>query len=526
MVWQAPAAATSTALFIALECWQAAWSAYLINFLSSVYGGTLKTVFGVHFPDSHPNLFVFLVVFFYIPIAPLILPIVRKLWPALDKKVLIPIPDPKPFDPLFGSGLGETVDKEDFVIPWQQPQEPGSRLTAWNQLLKVVGKPLPGSASAAKRGLYYSIWRNPQPDMFRPFAYTVISGRSGTGKTRMAIQFLREELARTAELKRMPVLKRWRIKSKAWWRRTRIWRWSRAPYLHNHPWDVAWIKPEMKPGGKNYEDRKEVHDHYFYNLTAWTPRRPTAFLLDDSSAQDMERAIQSLAIGSPDYKFPVRLFIVSQTLSKSLGFELEGQEIAYDKSYFSGTIIELDDGAQFTDDEMTAIATQRVRKAETPYKYRQANDFEAQLALLIQFSGGNPFLVELALDRLLDGSKLDGLTLPDLVDKRARRIKRRLERGDQVGFSGELFRLVAAFTIAEGSEDSTPGNQTPQSTSARRSELDAKRDSNRSDLFRCLNLNEHGPSGHPHVRPSMWAMLLFGLFLPKTAEITSSACPS
>ena len=374
----------------------------------------------------------------------------HRLFRSADKQILIPFPYPHPYDPLWGSILsyafdkdGEPLDKNEKPLAWLTPTE-GQRHEAWIELWDFMSE---GSSD----GRFTILSGRPRSPDFRPFAWTVLTGRSGSGKTRMGIEFLRYQLACWARLEALDHTW-WDRKKIAWgeWRR-RVSPWSpRKDGDPRHgklgdPWDVGWIRQRSSPRAGEYASRERNYE-YLAKLAKWEPRRPTAFLLDDPLIHDAKDIIERFLCQAHRYCFPVRLLIVNQTMPEEL-IEIIGEprDWRLKKGGFYGRVVVLSDEACLSKDEILGFATQ----LGPPLRNWKADDPEvrAHIKTLHGITKGNPLLVELALRRFVEGSPIESLKADELLSDRADRILRTLMLAHRkLGPSD--FRALASATLA------------------------------------------------------------------------------
>ena len=144
------------------------------------------------------------------------------------------------------------------------------------------------------------LW-TPQPD--KPFAWTILVGGNGTGKTQLAKE-LGRALARRAEFGdsaegscALAVWKRSAPRLVCWYER--IAPWARGASI---PWDAGLVgKLAHRHEGSRVERLKE-----------WLPRAPTLLILDDPAPGLSEKVISILDARKDRFWYPVRLLIVDQ----------------------------------------------------------------------------------------------------------------------------------------------------------------------------------------------------------------------
>ena len=414
-----------------------------------------------------------------------------RVFPRPDTEVLTPLPLLLPYDPLWGSGLNSEIDSSERAMPWIPPTS-GDRLATWRQLWHFA-------KSKGSDGRF-TIFGRPKSD-FDDFRWTVLAGRSGSGKTRMAVEFLDRQLARANHLKAPGRLRWWerqKILLGAWWRRVCPGVSPRGGDFEagsfGDPWDIGWVRQVFPNQVRRHSGRKYDRD-YLKRLSKWQPRRPTAFLLDDPLLNEAGAVIEAFRNGASRYRFPVRLLIVNQTLPNELN-------IKADKDFY-GEILFLTEQSGFSAEEIRHIPYSLLNTR--PESVLAFVELEKQIEALTRISEGNPLLVELGLRLALAGKDLQRIKAADLIEHRAERIMESLEQAHP-SLGPEEYRLIASATLA-GPSLAALGND--QSLSPAKGAFLKHLGDKMQNLNRCFNL-AHPRSGRqpkeqvfhlPAVRP-------------------------
>src|SRR5215472_1618266 len=199
-----------------------------------------------------------------------------------DSDTLTPIRRPRPFDPLRGAA---GLEKSDIPMPWLEPVD-GPRKAAWDALHEFAWA---GTVSVERHRWFG------RPET--PFGWTLVMGRPGSGKSRLAVEFARALANRKAFGGDRP--------EHGWLAHLSV-RWRVDVLLsrlrHDDPWDAGWLRPErLQPGLIPDDDaypewraRGKVETWLLDRLEKWRPRRPTILLLDDPRPGDAKAVITSL----------------------------------------------------------------------------------------------------------------------------------------------------------------------------------------------------------------------------------------
>lgn len=395
----------------------------------------------------------------------------QQIFPSRNRKVILPIHAPQSDDPLWGNILAQAKDQRgepihDPIGPmaWIVPTH-GARLETWQNLWRFAHD---GSSDGRYAFFFKGKWGRffPQSDDYQPFRWTVLTGRSGSGKTRMATEFLRRELARIHELgepdahlpytRRTPPGANLKIRWKNWARGKRIeageWRrrilpWS-ARIISNpergqpgDPWDISWVNQSP-----SYKERSEIYE-FLDDLAAWLPRRPTAFLLDDPLPDEAGEVIAVLTAHRKKYRFPVRLLIVNQTVPEELhpAVSTDASHWPSRDSQFYGQVFVLSEETALTSEEIFTAASQM----PLPLAGWKRNDHEVEthLKTIAAITEGNPLLVELALRLLVQRVDIRSFTAEMLLRERARRILSSLHAANPA-LNDKDFQMLASAALA------------------------------------------------------------------------------
>lgn len=343
-----------------------------------------------------------------------------------DRELLRSIHKPLPFDPLWGSGLGPGFDG-DLTLPWIAPPAGTERFKTWNALNRQIKEGLSDGSHAS--------WERPEDDNFIDFSWMVLVGLAGSGKTRMAVELLRD-LAQCKKFEGIEALSRWEQK------KILVGEWIRRvtpgfKRLPDDPWDIGWIEPPVS-GERLYENRLEIQANYLEALRRWRPRRPTALLLDDPRSWDALHVLETLQSQHEYFIFPVRLLIVSQTLPTEL-FEEKGNAFRPKVSGFAGYFA-LGEMESFSEAEITEL----LDDLSSRNGFLRLDDKARKT--LREITRGNHMLLELAVHAILGGAYVGDLNADRLVHDRAVRVFYSLKLANQ--WQPEDFRLLAGATIA------------------------------------------------------------------------------
>ncbi|MEQ1836354.1 MAG: hypothetical protein ABL862_07965 [Candidatus Nitrotoga sp.] len=320
-------------------------------------------------------------------------------------------------------------------LKWLLPsKENGAtqRLHVWNELHKWVHE---GSdLNAANR---------------QPFSWALLVGRPGAGKSRTADEFARS-LARRDLLGDHPAghltfWRRWlrlKLRFSALWRRAR-----RKPALAD-PWDAG--RPAHKRAGEIVSLKRTPK---FFDQ--WYPRAPTLIIFEDPTVGEAESLVQLLAeklasTGINDttvqYKFPVRLLIVNQTVPADLRLWPNPwrSELPY---LFDGGLWVIDEASYLNWTEFTKLREPLFTSEDCRRWGVSKSDFERITC------NGNPLLVESFLHWLQTLGNVKLLNLTDITP--AALLKNRAERVQVALIAAQLSKhqdwcVLAAAGLVDG----------------------------------------------------------------------------
>jgi len=331
-----------------------------------------------------------------------------------DDVLFAPIPIAKAYDPLRGTP-GD--DQATLTMPWCEPRD-GPRGDLW---CRLHGLAEIGDDSASSQA----------------FGWTAIMGRSGSGKSRMAMEFARG-LSDVSRGRSKPPTRCQRF---ATWVRVQVRRRSCGSC---DPWDAGWIRPGQ---GLQDADLQSAQAGWTDSLETWQPRRPTIVLLDDPVIGDARAIVAAFGKQASRYRHPVRLLVVNQSAPKDIDLNFERERDTWVSRFVQPIIQPLIVGA---DAVLTAPDIRRMREVVAPKHYMEIGSDPAVERMLV-ITRGNPLLVELAFDRLARGhamSTLDEESLP------VERVERIIASVRAAGYDDDdrVLDLLAAATLA-GSGD-------------------------------------------------------------------------
>lgn len=315
--------------------------------------------------------------------------------------------------------VDQSAASRTFVsLPWCLGE--GSRQTAWAHLQRWAHN---GSGRKAERWL-----RRPK---FKSMTTAALVGRSGSGKSRMAGEFARD-LSRQDLASEGVTAKRILQAASAYLRRT-IWF---LPRRLTDPWDCGVLRQEIG---------KESFDQYVGRLKSWRPRRPTLLILDDPALNQTARTHRALAEASADFKHPVRFLVVNQTITAdSLYVYADGQWL-YDGAAADPPPIVLPEEAWFSDREVRDLA---FRSGVLDDKSEAVKTMARNH--LHRVTRGNPLLVELALEWLVERGDFEGISVDSLRRQRIDRVIAALQAAGVTSLS--QFGQLAIATLTGGAD--------------------------------------------------------------------------
>lgn len=316
----------------------------------------------------------------------------------------------------------EPLDRKGAVsfvsLPWHLGKE-GPRHEAWQALRSwLVGAGRPG--------------------VRHDYSIAMLSGRAGSGKSRMAHELSRAAVAGT--LADAAAADSARALG-AYLRRV-------LPFLKpspSDPWDVGIAREQL--GDENFTQ-------FLSQLANWKPRRRTLVVLDDPLAGQTGQVHLALSKGAAGHKHAVRLLVVSQTVPLDSPFTFDTFEGAWrfdEHALADPQPIVLPVHSWFSDQETREIAF------GSGILDRQQEKVRGEVRERIYaVTRGNPLLLELALEWVLEHQSFAGIDPAQLRRDRARRIVLAL-KGAGVDDASQLGQLVVA-TLAGGAEKDALAN--------------------------------------------------------------------
>lgn len=353
--------------------------------------------------------------------------VVDRFMSEFDDDVLSRVHPAKAFDPFWGAN--HYLDAR--PIPWITPS--GERRANFKKLTDFIRS---GGATAANG------WRH-RPNGCDPFRWTLVLGGAGSGKSRIA--------HRVAEILS--------AEPQARNRRVAVWLRGHLPCLRRElddPFDAGWLRPEGARHDSpttahpypNWRGRTEAVGQWLERLKLWRPRRPTILILDDPTPGSSREVIAALSASSAEYRYPVRLVIINQTIPRELAISRTDTGILYSRlpSFDQNPVI-VTENSNFTLADMVQIRSH----LSGNLAYHLAGT--SALLHLLSVTRGLPLLVELGLAWLGSGNPLSGMSEAALITGRVERIIEALRLG---GLNKtESLNAVAAATIANGGRRAT-----------------------------------------------------------------------
>jgi len=350
-----------------------------------------------------------------------------------DTRILTPIRKAQPFDPLRGA-VGVSADA--VALPFIN--HGGTyRFMAFQELVAFAR-----SETSRKLGWW------PFCELQSPFGWAIVLGRSGTGKSRLAVQVARHLGLRGSDL----------IRGKrglpAWtsWFRVQV---LGSPPGPDDPWDTGWLRPTVKARSLKGREYLGYNDElalgsdsiWLNSLKRWRPARPTVLVLDDPRDEDAARVVETLEANMKSFAHPVRLIIVNQSAPDELRLRRVGERWVADgrRDPMIQPIILDDDGGRLDLIDLrfalSPHSAKGVRWASQLYE-------SASLKRFLEVTGGEPLMIEIGFEWLAAGRQIDGVTRDSLIAQRTDRVLRALE---DVGIAdnGRL-RALALATLASG----------------------------------------------------------------------------
>jgi hypothetical protein len=339
----------------------------------------------------------------------------RRFFVGFDEEILVRLRKPQPFDPLRGALLmdGRLTPR---AMHWVAPRPGTGRDAVWADLRRFT-RCAPRSPA---------------------FGWALLVGRPGAGKSRLAVEYIRRELAKR------DVSRSWHARAASWWR-VQV---RRKFPGENDPWDAGLLVPgTIAASGSTYpgwRGRKAVTPDWREKIAAWRPRRPTILLLDDPRPGEARDVVGALSRVSS--RHPVRLLIVNQSEPADLNMRAASQQ-----ADGGGVLAPLMAPLVLADDSGWAAADLRVALVDirrpAPRNHEPLVLDRTQVDHLIAITRGTPLLIELALMAILHGRPVESLTVDELLKERVERIELAIR---DAGFPDNFDPLLALATLAGG----------------------------------------------------------------------------
>ena len=346
--------------------------------------------------------------------------IYKRFFAPFDAAVFSRIVSATAYDPL--RPVVKLVNDEAIVMPWKTPTD-GHRGYIWTQLLNFCASD-------------------------KHFQYSLLLGRSGVGKSRFAIEFALEALAKrdayipsSSQEPRYEQLIRGlsnnRRRFASWWR-VQVWRQTMGELDY---WDTAWIRPENNMATSRPD--RIAADKAMNKLDSWRPRRPTFILLDDPLINDSWKIVNVLEQNQSDYSHKVRLLIVNQTMPDDLLLRFNAAHKQWVHHRWPDTIqpLVIRSSDLFTDTDIRRLSSAMLR--DKPGLVAS----DATVAKFQKVTKSNPLLVELGFNWLRKGHALELLSTDTLLEDRVERI---VEAVRTAGFDESMLQFLTAVTVANG----------------------------------------------------------------------------
>ena len=313
--------------------------------------------------------------------------ITNTFFAEFDWAILTPVSKRLADEPSTLSSLG---------APWISPGPGTPRAKAWYDLEEFVHAES-GDGSAP---LFW--WAH--PTRFENFGYTLLLGRSGQGKSRMALELGRAISRRdvlSSNNRQVSNTYRLKLRLKSWLRII----WGPAKRSRFDPWDAGWL------------DFRGKGESLLAALATWAPRRPTVLLLDDPPPGCASLYIGVLQNASLQWKHPVRLIIINPSAPSGLISNKSGtwKERADQLGPLRQPVI-LGGDTNFNEGECIALA-QQIMGLDNKALWRASDRREFS-----SMTSGSPLLIELGAAWVGDGNSIADMSPAILLDDRASRI--------------------------------------------------------------------------------------------------------
>ncbi|MEQ1546521.1 hypothetical protein [Methyloglobulus sp.] len=197
----------------------------------------------------------------------------------------------------FDGSVLNPIPRYTGILQWHLPAR-GEVKNAWDALHHWIKRDV-------GTGRWSLNWLFDEPkfedDQTIPFAWTLLTGPNGVGKSQLAMELARtlaqreflgdsqDEITWLDTIRNNFYLCRCCFNRVAWWRKT-----------PDPPWDAGLLKKEFLNQIENNP------------LTSWRPRMPTLLLLDDPGISGTKNAVQILQSQQNHYWWPVRLLVIDQ----------------------------------------------------------------------------------------------------------------------------------------------------------------------------------------------------------------------
>jgi hypothetical protein len=295
-----------------------------------------------------------------------------------------------PVDELHRPDRDEEMSTAFVQLPWT-PGEIGPRRDAWDNLKGWC---------ARKVGPAWN-WREGSP-----LSLGVLTGRAGSGKSRMGFELARVLARRDLLGSPFPrAVLAWRIG---------VYCRHAIPGMRRRdddPWDMGLLAP---PHNYDFE--------YLYDaLEEWWPRRPTILLLDDPLPGRVGAVWKALvaAYRKRPFRFPVCLLVMNQTVPIDTGLEFDP---ASDRWKREGKPADPPPFSLPVQSWFDPQETLRVAFGTGQLRHTSPAEQKALRENLFRITQGNPLLVELAVEWIRDRRDIEGMTGAELSVGRATRI--------------------------------------------------------------------------------------------------------